>query len=683
MRGIHPARLRLLTLLASAVLLSASGLAQVLFSSGPYAQAFNALALSGTANPWSDNSTLLGWYAAKAVAPTSITAYNASAGTATAGALYSFGSALSSERALGTLPSGGPGNLAFGIRFVNDTAQPITDIAISYTGEEWRSANTSAQSLAFSYRVGSNLTEPDIANVNTWNSVPALSFTSPVNSGAGALDGNNPANRHVFSSVPLSGVQVTPGQEIFFRWYGAKAASGSSDGLGIDDLTITFKGPSSITNPPTLSDLGQPVSRTNNAGTTATFTVSPDGTPPFTYRWWKDTQPLSDGANVSGAGTATLTLTNVLAAQAGSYFVGVTNGAGGTASTVAVLTVNDPAVLSQSGSRTCFSGDTAIVSVAAAGTPPLSFQWYKDGMALAEGDRVSGAQTSTLRLAGLASTDAGSYQVTVSNGRGTVTSKPAVLTLHLVPSARIALWTFNDTSASLASPAAALGNGSASLLNGVTATWAAGSSLDSDLVNEAWNTAGYPALSDSNKTAGVQFKVSTLGYTNILLAWEQRHSNTGSKYARLQYSADGVTFTDLDVISATGSFAYYSHDFAGLQAVENNPNFAFRIVSEFESTAVGSANNYYVPLSGTNYGSSGTLRFDVVSVFGEPIASVSPIPLQIQQVGGDVVLRWSDPGFALQSAPTPRPGLFTNVPGAASPYTTPLGSLPRFFRLKH
>ncbi len=680
MKGIKYLNPRLLTVLTGATLLAQLGVAQVPFSSGIYLQTFNTLANTGTPT-WTDNSTLLGWYAAKSVAPTAIVGYTPGTGSGNAGVLYSFGSASSTERALGAVTSSGSGNIAFGVRFLNDTPQPITDIIVSCTGEEWRTANATAQTLTFSYRVGNTL-DADVANANTWTSVAALNFTSPVNSAtATALDGNVAANRQVIAGVPLNGVQVAPGQEIFFRWFETKG-SGSMDGLAIDDLTVSFSGGTTVNNPPTIGDNGQPQNRTNNAGTTATFTVTPDGTPPFTYRWWKGNTSLSNGGNISGATNSTLTLTNVLTADAGSYFVGVTNSAGGTASAVAVLTIKDPAILAQTSSRTYFSGETALLSVSVAGTPTLGYQWYKDDAPLSNGGTISGATASTLAVGPLAATDAGLYQVIVTNALGAATSAVAVVSIHVVPSARIALWDFNDTNAPVASPAPSVGSGVASLLNGVSTAYAAGSSRDFGLTNQAWNTTKYPASTESNKTAGVQFKVSTLGYTNIMVTWEQNNSNTGSKYARLQYSLDGENFVDLDVISATGSFAYYSHDFTGLQTVEDNTNFTFRIVTEFASTAIGGAENY-VPTSGTSYGSTGTLRFDLVNVFGEPNGSVVlPIPLHIQQVANKVVLTWSDSTFALQSAPA-AVGVFTNVPGAASPHTNQIGSGPQFFRLKH
>jgi uncharacterized repeat protein (TIGR01451 family) len=62
----------------------------------------------------------------------------------------------------------------------------------------------------------------------------------------------------------------------------------------------------------------QPASITVRAGARATFSVGATGTPPFTYQWF------FNGTNLlNNASSATLTLTNVSAAQAGAYSVSV------------------------------------------------------------------------------------------------------------------------------------------------------------------------------------------------------------------------------------------------------------------------------------------------------------------------------------------------------------------------
>ena len=87
----------------------------------------------------------------------------------------------------------------------------------------------------------------------------------------------------------------------------------------------------------------QPVSQTVNVQQTVQFSVGVDGTQPLSFQWFKDGVSLSDGGNISGAQTSTLTLGPVLAGDVGQYSVIVSNDYGSAASVVSVLTVNPPA----------------------------------------------------------------------------------------------------------------------------------------------------------------------------------------------------------------------------------------------------------------------------------------------------------------------------------------------------
>jgi hypothetical protein len=88
-----------------------------------------------------------------------------------------------------------------------------------------------------------------------------------------------------------------------------------------------------------------------------------------------------------------------------------------------------PVIVRQPTSRTNLVGTIATLSVAADGTPPLSYQWRKNGANLSNDNRIFGATTTSLMLSNIAFSDAGSYDVVVT-GTATVTSAPpAVLTV--------------------------------------------------------------------------------------------------------------------------------------------------------------------------------------------------------------------------------------------------------------
>jgi hypothetical protein len=77
-----------------------------------YSENFNSLESSGTSNTWTDNSTIPGWYSNRIE-------YRASTGSSTTGALYSFGAASSSERALGSVASS-TNTYYYAVKFVNN-----------------------------------------------------------------------------------------------------------------------------------------------------------------------------------------------------------------------------------------------------------------------------------------------------------------------------------------------------------------------------------------------------------------------------------------------------------------------------------------------------------------------------------------------------------------------------------
>lgn len=211
----------------------------------------------------------------------------------------------------------------------------------------------------------------------------------------------------------------------------------------------------------------------------------------------------------------------------------------------------------------------------------------------------------------------------------------------------IAQWNFNSpipdgkTSAGTLEPG--IGGGKATLIGGVTGTYATGSTNDpatSD--NSGWNTSSYPTQATGNKTAGVRFGVSTAGYSNIQIDWDHRVSATASKYCRLQCSSDGVNFYDYPtpmVAAAVSSQASYfeseSSDLQSFPEFGDNPNFAFRIVSEFEGSATGMGVDGYVTTYATNnYSRSGTIRFDMVTISGQllPGANTTPTISQLDNL---------------------------------------------------
>jgi hypothetical protein len=180
--------------------------------------------------------------------------------------------------------------------------------------------------------------------------------------------------------------------------------------------TLTVNTPATA---PTIT--AHPASQTLGVGATLTLSVGASGTAPFTYQWRKG------GANLSGATNATFTIAAVATGDAGNYDVVVTNSAGSVTSTAATLTVNTPAtaptITAHPASQTLGVGATLTLSVGASGTAPFTYQWKKGGA------NLSGATNATFTIAAVATGDADSYTVVVSNTAGSATSNAAVITV--------------------------------------------------------------------------------------------------------------------------------------------------------------------------------------------------------------------------------------------------------------
>jgi hypothetical protein len=211
-------------------------------ASGSHYQNFNTLSNSTVATNFLDNITIPGWYSQRT---TSSIAYSAGTGSSLVGGLYSYGTAGSTERALGTIGSNNTsygGNFAHGVQFFNNTGAAVTQMAVSYKMEQWRcGGNTTPNALTFWYKIlGTQMTDLNPGVSTGWTQVTALTTTSPVNSAtAGALDGNLPANKVILSNVSITGINIPNGSYIMLKWDDPDH-TGSDHGLSIDDVTITW-----------------------------------------------------------------------------------------------------------------------------------------------------------------------------------------------------------------------------------------------------------------------------------------------------------------------------------------------------------------------------------------------------------------------------------------------------------
>ncbi|MEI8048228.1 MAG: LamG-like jellyroll fold domain-containing protein [Bacteroidota bacterium] len=169
----------------------------------------------------------------------------------------------------------------------------------------------------------------------------------------------------------------------------------------------------------------QPIAAAKFEGETVIFTVGASGTNPV-YQWKKNGTTIINGSNISGATTASLTLTDLVLTDAGTYSCAATGTCGSATSNGAMLTVDaacvNPAITSQPSGAAKKLNESVTFSVTATGTN-LLYQWEKAGTT------ISGANSASYTISNLAFADAATYTCYISNACNNVTSTGAVLTV--------------------------------------------------------------------------------------------------------------------------------------------------------------------------------------------------------------------------------------------------------------
>ena len=164
--------------------------------------------------------------------------------------------------------------------------------------------------------------------------------------------------------------------------------------------------------------VNQPGSISTVAGGTAAFVVGGTGSTPLNYQWLFNNSALANGNSV------TLILDLVRIEDAGEYRVVVTNTFGSVTSAPAVLLVDAPTnatILVQPYGDTVPLEGYFNLTVVAAGTPPIRYQWFLNGTP------VASATNRNLVLTNVQPAVTGRYEVLVENYGASVWSLPATL----------------------------------------------------------------------------------------------------------------------------------------------------------------------------------------------------------------------------------------------------------------
>jgi hypothetical protein len=461
-----------------------------------------------------------------------------------------------------------------------------------------------------------------------------------------------------------------------------------------------------------------PLPATSFAGRTATFVVSADGTSPISYQWYKGNTPIS------GATTDTLSFTCAFADNGANYKVVVTNQYGSATSAVAALTVKtDLTLVSSPASITRNVGSKAAFIAVAGGALPVTYQWYKGSTAIPDGTN----QTLWLNNVQL-SEDATTYYAKVTNPWVTTNSETA--TLNVTPRAvnvpitgyakvvmaddPVAFWRLNE-SAGAATAVDAAGS--------FDGAYAPGTDPE-DIITYGITT-GIPHETDK--------AISVTGGARVSVPWALELNPHGPFTAETWFKPATLKSDSLDyrtVFSSLGGGPNGSGPNGWLLYQQPNDYFAWVLFNEgwnssfmgefediiqantwYHMALVYDGSLFYIYVNGRltatqaydafipNQDGAYNLGYrsdndwnpfdgtiDDAAVYNKALTLeqiqahyYATVRLSVTQTGNSLVLSW--PFGTLQQADKVD-GTYTDLGTATSPYTTPIGTASKFFRVK-
>ncbi len=179
-----------------------------------------------------------------------------------------------------------------------------------------------------------------------------------------------------------------------------------------------------------------PTSQTVMLGQTVTFTTAVDANPIAIMQWQVSTDSGRTFNNISGATSATLTLSNVQSSQNGEEYRAVfTNSIGTTTTAAATLTVLfAPTITMNPSNQTVIAGSTATFTATTNGNPTPTVKWQVlSGKATTWTD-LSGATSTTLTLHSVPfSLDGSEYRAVFTNSIGSAITTAVMLTVQTTP----------------------------------------------------------------------------------------------------------------------------------------------------------------------------------------------------------------------------------------------------------
>jgi alpha-tubulin suppressor-like RCC1 family protein len=164
-----------------------------------------------------------------------------------------------------------------------------------------------------------------------------------------------------------------------------------------------------------------------HSGGSAIFSADVRGNQPLSLQW------LDNGVPIVAATNNFLLLPAAQSTDAGDYMLIASNFVGQASSSPATLSVSaSPAVAGRTAFTNVLIGQPICLAPSITGAQPLSYQWLKNGVPLADDGRINGSTSPMLCLSATIPNDSGDFQLALNNGSGSATGLIAHLSLTSV-----------------------------------------------------------------------------------------------------------------------------------------------------------------------------------------------------------------------------------------------------------
>ncbi|WP_277557736.1 SMP-30/gluconolactonase/LRE family protein [Ereboglobus sp. PH5-10] len=330
-----------------------------------------------------------------------------------------------------------------------------------------------------------------------------------------------PGRYKIATATTISGTFPNPALNALGSGVNTTLETGTDPDTGGQAIWINIVDPSGEA-PPVLAWAADAGDQSAQVGETATFTVTPAGTGPFTYAWKKNGEPIA------AATEATYTTPALTAADDGAVYTVYVKGAAYQRTPLsATLTIVAAPGFAEDGdlpaNTTAFVSDIEL-TVTVTGNPAPSLQWQISTDSGSTWNDISGETTAILALTGLTFVDTGKqYRVKLNNGvGGDVFSTVTTLTANTGP--RPALSVSPDT-------AQAVTRDAGTVSFSITNTGEAGSSLD-------WQA----ALTNAPDWARITTATSGTNLGYVTVEYDLNPHGTGiERSTTLRITSDGAT----------------------------------------------------------------------------------------------------------------------------------------------